>query len=171
MQGTLLDCRLLEQQAQTGETLGALSERAPSMIVFTRHLGCPFCREVLKILAARRAGIEATGVQLALVHMATETQAAPFFASFGLGDLPRFSDPKRQLYRAFGLERMRLIEFFTPRFWSKGVALAQRHGMGLPVGDVFQLAGAFVIFQGRIVQAIRTTRSSEVHELPKAPDR
>jgi hypothetical protein len=163
MQGTLLDRTLLEQQAQTGESLGALSERKPTMIVFTRHLGCPFCREVLKILAARRT--------LALVHMATEAQAAPFFASFGLGDLPRFSDPKKRLYAAFGLKQMRLIEFFTPRFWLKGVALAQRNGMGLPVGDVFQLAGAFVIFQGRIVQAIRTTRSSEVHELPKIPDR
>jgi AhpC/TSA antioxidant enzyme len=167
MQETQLDSRVLGAQAQTGETLGALSERKPTMIVFTRHLGCPFCREVLRILAARRAGIEATGVQLALVHMASEAQAAPFFASFGLGDLPRFSDPKQKLYKAFGLQRMRWWEVFTPRFWLKGAAMTARNGGGLPVGDVFQLAGAFVVFQGRIIQEIRTARSSDTLELPR----
>ena len=166
MQGTPLDSGVLSAQAQTGESLGALSHRQPTMIVFTRHLGCPFCREVLQILAARREGIEATGVQLALVHMGTEEQAAPFFASYGLGDVPRFSDPKKQLYKAFGLTQMRLSEFLTPRFWLKGIVLAQRNGMGLPVGDVFQLAGAFVVFQGRLIQAIRTHRSTELPKLP-----
>jgi peroxiredoxin len=167
MQGTTLDSKLLEQQAQTGETLGALTARKPTLLVFTRHLGCPFCREVLKILAARRAGIEATGVQLALVHMASEAQAAPFFASYGLGELPRFSDPKKTLYAAFGLKTMRLSEFLTPRFWLRGAALAQRNGMGLPVGDVLQLAGAFIVFQGQIIQAVRTTRSTEIAPLPE----
>ena len=166
MQGTLLDTPTLDAQAQTGESLGALSERTPTMVVFTRHLGCPFCREVLTILAARREGIEATGVQIALVHMASEAQAAPFFTHYGLGDLPRFSDPGKKLYRAFGLKQMRLSEFLTPRFWHKGRVMARRNGGGLPVGDVFQLAGTFVIFQGRIVQEIRTMRSSDIPELP-----
>ena len=161
---------MLSAQAQTGESLGALSSRQPTMIVFTRHLGCPFCREVLKILVARREGIEATGVQLALVHMASEAQAAPFFASFGLGDLPRFSDPKQQLYKAFGLQRMRWWEVFTPRFWLNGIAMTARNGGGLPVGDVFQLAGAFVVFQGRIIQAIRTSRSSDIPDIPNPSD-
>ncbi|MBB6051359.1 AhpC/TSA family protein [Armatimonas rosea] len=167
MQETQLDSRVLGAQAQTGETLEALTARKPTMIVFTRHLGCPFCREVLRILATRRAGIEATGIQLALVHMASEAQAAPFFASFGLGDLPRFADPRQQLYKAFGLQRMRWWEVFTPRFWLKGIAMTTRNGGGLPVGDVFQLAGAFVVFQGRIVQEIRTARSSDTLELPR----
>ena len=131
MQGTPLDSHVLSAQTQTGESLGALSHRQPTMIVFTRHLGCPFCREVLQILAARRAGIEATGVQLALVHMATEEQAAPFFARYGLGDLPRFSDPKKHLYKAFGLGRMRLVEFLTPRFWLRGLAMTRRNGGGV----------------------------------------
>ncbi|WP_309708482.1 peroxiredoxin-like family protein [Armatimonas sp.] len=171
MQCPLLDTRTLEAQAQTGETLGALSERAPTMLVFTRHFGCPFCRQMLTILATRRAGIEATGVQLALVHMGSEAQAAAFFASYGLGDLPRFADPKKKLYAAFGLKRMRLTELFRPSFWTKGIAMTRQSSIGLPVGDVFQFAGAFVIFQGRIVQAIRTTRYSEIPELPKSPDR
>lgn len=151
---------------QTGESLAELTQRQPTLLVFVRHFGCPFCREVLTILARRRQGIEATGVQLALVHMGTEAQAAPFFAGYGLGDLPRFSDPKRTLYQAFGLKRLAFREFFTPRFWLKGVQQTRRNGMGLPVGDVLQLAGAFVVFQGKIVQAVRPPRSSDLPELP-----
>jgi hypothetical protein len=160
-----LSSEILALQTQTGVSLAELCRSKPVLLVFVRHLGCPFCRAVLGILAARREGIEATGVQIAIVHMASESQAAVFFARFDLGDVPRFSDPKKQLYRAFGLGKMPIWELLRTRFWTRGIAMTKKSGIGLPIGDVFQLAGAFVVFQGRVVQAFRTRLYSEIPEI------
>lgn len=146
----------LQTRSQNGQSLLELSQAKPTLTFFLRHFGCPFCRDMLRLLATRRAGIEATGVQIALVHMGTEQEAQPFFASFGLEDLPRFSDPERLVYRGLGISRGTLGQFFSPTvFRRRGVVSRQR--VGIPVGDVFQLAGAFVLFEGKIVQRFETS--------------
>lgn len=146
--------------SQSGQSLAALCQNKPTLTVFLRHLNCSFCRELLTILAKRRTEIEATGVQLALVHLGAEVDAAQVFACYGLEDLPRFANPQRGLYTAFGLKRGNLWEVLG---WSVFVRrkVAKEYGLGMPLGDVFQLAGAFVLFQGQIVQAYRTKNAAE----------
>lgn len=151
----------LQVQSQTGQSLLSLSESKPTLTFLLRHFGCPFCRDLLSILAARRAGIEATGVQLAVVHMGTEAEAGPFFASFGLETLPRFSDPKRLVYQSLGIPRGSLWELFGPAVLRRAKTIVQR-GVGIPVGDVFQLAGAVVLFRGEVIQRFTTKSSAEL---------
>lgn len=113
-------------------------------------------------LRARRAQIEAEGVQLALVHLSSEPQAAEFFAAWGLADLPRVSDPRRELYAALELPKGNLRTLFGPRVWWRGFrAGAPRWlggaglGVGRPQGDPLQMPGTFLLHRGAVVREHR----------------
>lgn len=144
-----------------GDTLDAVSRDRPALVVFLRHGGCPFCREALAEIARRRAEIERPGTRIVLVHMLPDAAAAAFFARYGLDDLPRISDPDRTVYAAFELRRGGLMQVMGPRVWWRGLtAMLNRHGVGRPVGDVFQLPGAFLVHRGEIVKAFRPATSA-----------
>ena len=91
----------------SGETLAALGANGPLLLVFLRHFGCPLCQEMVADVAARRATMTESGTTVVFVHMHPESQAATFFARYGVQDLQRVSDPDRTLYRAFGVPRVR----------------------------------------------------------------
>src|SRR5262245_15276946 len=92
-----LSAALDRARTEDGRSLLELSRGSPVLLVFLRHLGCIFCREALTKLAGLRATIEANGTRLAFVHMGSPEEAGPFFAGFGLGDVPRVSDPDCRL--------------------------------------------------------------------------
>jgi hypothetical protein len=108
-------------------------------------------------VAARREAIEQGGTQLAFVHTGREADAAAAFARYGLGDVPRFSDPEGGLYRAFGLGRSGLRTMFAPRVWLRGVqaAFLKGYGVGGLQGDGLRLPGVFLVHRGQIVRAFR----------------
>jgi hypothetical protein len=148
---------------QDGEPLADLARRSPLLIVFLRHGGCPFCRETLADLAARRGAIEGAGVTIVLVHLMDDGAAAELLARYGLDDLPRISDAERRLYGAFELKRGGVGEVIGPRVWWRGfkTAILGRHGFGRPAGDIFQLPGAFLLVDGQIVRAHRGRTSAD----------
>ena len=59
-------------------------------------------------------------MQIALVHPASESEAARFFALWGMGELPRVSDPRCELYAALELPKGNLRTLFGPRVWWRG---------------------------------------------------
>lgn len=150
-------------RTDTGATLAELSERSPVLVIFLRHAGCTFCRETLADLRRQRAAVERAGVTPVLVHMGDDVSAREFFGGYGLGDVPRISDPTRELYRAFNLRRGRLGQLFGPRVWVRGfvAGVLNRHGVGALRGDGFQMPGAFVLHQGRITRAFRHQDASD----------
>ncbi len=160
-----IDLRGALQAAKTndGRSLAEISESGPALVVFLRHAGCTFCRETLADLQRQRAAVFASGVTPVLVHMGTDAQASGFFAKYNLADVPRISDPDRQLYRAFQLRRGKLAELFGPRVWIRGfvAGVMNRHGVGAMVGDGFQMPGAFIVHRGRIVRAFRHRDASD----------
>jgi peroxiredoxin len=147
----------LRAKTQYGISLLEMSQLSPTLVVFLRHLGCTFCRETLADLRKQRAKIEADGVRVALVHMATESQAEPFLEKYGLGDLPRVSDPGQAVYRAFGLDKGSLLQLFGLKTWIRGFESAMVDGnrQGTTVGDSFQMPGVFLIFHGEVLRAYR----------------
>lgn len=153
----------LRTRTDAGVTLDELSRLSPVLLVFLRHHGCMFCREALGDLAEKRKEIEANGTRLVLVHMGTEEQGAKFFAKYDLEHATRISDPRRTLYRAFGLPRGTLGMFFTPRLWMRGfqAAIVGRNGVGRFTGDVFQLPGAFLLYYGELLRCYRHQRISD----------
>jgi peroxiredoxin len=158
---------------QSGASLLELSQDSPTLVVFLRQLGSVFCREALADLSAARAQIEAGGVRIVLVHMAADARAKDLLADYWLADLPRISDSARVLYRAFGVPRATLAGLFgwsvlrrAMRAWRRG------HRPGRIAGDLFQLAGAFLISEGRILRAARcetATEQADPRQLALAP--
>lgn len=158
-----LASRLEATQTNQGTTLGELSRRRPTLVVFLRHTGCTFCRQALADLRLRRRFIQEQGTQLVLVHLGSEEQAAEFFPRYELGEVPRISDPQGALYRAFGLARGTWRQLLGWRVWWRGLiaALVERHGWGGLKGDGRQMPGVFLISQGRIVRGYRHATSAD----------
>jgi peroxiredoxin len=147
----------LRTRTNVGVSLEELSRLSPLLLVFLRQSGCMFCREALSDLAQKSAEIEANGTRLVLVHMGTEAQGSRLLAKYGLEHATRIDDPRRTLYRAFGLPRGTMGMFLSPRLWVRtfqAVVLAGNR-MGRFTGDVFQLPGAFLLYYGQLVRCYR----------------
>jgi len=139
-----------------GDALSALAGRGPLVLVFLRHFGCPLCQEMVADVGARRAAMEASGTTVVFVHMPPETQAAAFFARYGVQDLQRVSDPARTLYQGFSVPRARPSSWFslgTLRHYLHAI-FRGRHYPALVGGDVGQMAGVFRLVDGHIERAI-----------------
>ncbi len=147
----------------TGASLEELSRAKPLLVVFLRHAGCPFCREALAEISRQRQEIESAGTGIALVHMFSEDQAAAYFSKYGLQDIPRISDPDRLLYQQFGVPRGSHAQVAGPKVWWRGLktTIFKRHGVGQIIGDVLQMPGAFVVFQGEIVRTFHYETSAD----------
>lgn len=77
--------------------------------------------------------------------MGTPEESAAFEMKFDI-PFPLISDPKRQLYQAFGLKTVSTFELLSPSVAFKGIlAVTQGHTVGIPIGDVRQLPGVFII--------------------------
>lgn len=153
---------IVEVSDQNGRSLDFLSRERPLLLVFLRHLGCTFCREAAKDVSEQREAIEREGVTPAFVGMAGESELGDFLKSFGLADLPRFADPERQLYGAFGLGRGGARQLFGPGVWQRGVSAAAPawlggggHGLGGLKGDGLQMPGVFLLEDGKVVAGYR----------------
>lgn len=147
---------------QDGDTIMELSRRQPVMLVFLRQFGCPFCRQTLTDIRARRAEVEDAGFRIALVHMVSDERADEILQDFDLQTLDRIEDPDCDLYRAFGLGRGRFVQLFGLSEWFlvAAAALRNRNGYGPIEGDGFRMPGVFVINRGKVVAAYRHERSS-----------
>ncbi len=149
--------------SQRGASLKLLSEDGPTLVIFLRHSGCTFCRDMLGELETIREEIESQGCSIALVHMSSPLNATKSLHSTSLGDIHRFSDPHCVMYRAFSIPRGGLMELLGPKVWLKGLAalFLRGRGMGKIDGDSFQLPGVFLIHQGEIVKSHRASHSAD----------
>lgn len=152
-----------ELRSQSNETLYDLSNEKPQLVVFLRHLGCTFCRESVSDLSKQRNSIEAAGVGLILVHVSNDLKAAEFLKQYGLHDLQRFSDPRCQLYRQFGLDQGGFKQLFGLKVWLRGLraGLFDGHGIGPIAGNPLQMPGAFVVHCGRFLNGFQHESASD----------
>jgi hypothetical protein len=146
---------------QEGESLGDLQRTRSTLLVFLRHLGCTFCREALADLALIRDRLEARNVGLACVHMSGELLAKDVFALHHLQNVPRISDTEKRLYALFQLEAGSIMDVMGAKAILRGVSTSFRHGMGPPQGNIMQMPGAFVLFNGKILNEFRHSSSAD----------
>jgi peroxiredoxin len=144
---------LANTPTSAGESLAALSEKSPVLLVLLRHEGCPFCRNAMSDMARVRDRIEGAGTRIVLGHMGSTEEFAVFSARYGLSSLAHVADPGCTLYRGLGLRRGTLLQMLGPRLWWNWVkAVLKGHMAGRIKGDVFQLPGAFLLHQGKVVR-------------------
>ena len=149
-------------RSQLGNTINELSEGRKLLIVFLRHSGCLFCREALADLRDCRDAIESAGAAIAVVHMSDNEDSADLFAAYDMQGVDRISDTDCKLYRSYELHRGSFVELFGLRNWWVGFkALVGGHGIGKVQGDGFQMPGAFVVRDGKIIKSYRHDGSGD----------
>ena len=110
------------------------------------------------------AQIQPAGARIVLVHMIEDdSEAEMFFARYRLHDVPRISDPDQDVYRRFGLARGSLSQVMGLGVWWPGFKsiFLRGHVPGKPVGDIFQLPGAFLLENGQVVREFKSQNSVE----------
>ena len=149
-------------RTQAGMSLAELSRAGPVLLLLLRHSGCVFCREALADAAAALPKIEAAGARLVLVHQGTDDELRPLLERYRLERIDRVSDPTKEVYRGLEVPRGSFGQLFGPAVWGRGLAaVLQGHGIGPLVGDGFQMPGAFLIRDGRVVAAYRHAHAAD----------
>ncbi len=131
-------------------TLGDQMGPGPVLLVFLRHFGCLFCREVVRDvrLECERPGFP----RVLFVHQGDAAEGDGFFGRFW-PEVPAIADPAAALYRGFAVERGNVAQMFGPRSTACAVrALVKGNGVGRKVGDGWTLP-TMLLFDddGRVV--------------------
>ncbi len=155
-----------------GVSLRELSQSRPTFVLFVRHSGCTFCREALADLKKQSEILRARGWDLVVVHLSPPADGRALLDRYGLTDVAAISDPERRLFRAFELRSGSLSQLTGPYVLWRAVieGTVWRHGFGRIVGNPQQLAGAFVVDKGRIVQAYRHQTTADRPDYLHLPD-
>lgn len=125
------------------------------LLAFTRHFGCPQCKEMVDQLVLASPAFQEKNLSLAIVTQGMPEQAKEFCEQRAPGILC-LADPARKAYQAYGLERASIWQsFLSLDVWRSNRRLKRERGWNTdlpPRGqDALQMAGTFVIApDGRI---------------------
>lgn len=135
--------------------LSSFWQRGVLILAFTRHFGCPQCKEMMDQLIDARPALTERGLRLVIVTHASAESAKAFCDERASGAVC-LADPNRDAYRAYGLYRGNFWQtLLSPRIWRSNRRLAREKGYTPetpPQGqDAYQMSGTFVIgADGRI---------------------
>ncbi len=147
----------------SGKTLNEASIEKPLVLVFLRHFGCTFTRQILRGLQDLEQQAKQNGSSLVLVHMLRSGEEINYLGDNS--DVPRIADPRCELYRSFGLGKGGFLELFGPHvWWRAAISVFKGCGVGHLAGDGLQMPGAFVFHQGKIIH------SQPAHSAADLPD-
>ncbi|MBI3161357.1 MAG: AhpC/TSA family protein [Chloroflexi bacterium] len=125
------------------------------VLAFTRHFGCPQCKEMVDQLIDAHQALTESGLRLAIVSHASAESAKDFCDQRAPG-ATCLADPDRSAYRAYGLYRGTAWQtLLSPRIWLSNRRLAQvkgyKPGVPFPGQDAYQMSGTFIVgMDGRI---------------------
>jgi peroxiredoxin len=135
--------------------LSSLWKNQVLVLAFTRHFGCPQCKEMTDHLVGALPEFQKRGLKLVLVTQGTPQEAKAYCAQRAAG-VTCLSDAERTAYRAYGLERasvwQSLLSLKVLRS-NKRLSAEKGYRTELPPRgqDAMQMAGTFVIApDGRI---------------------
>ena len=155
---------LEEMRTDRGHSVGQLSESGPVFLVFLRHFGCIFCKEALHDISKLRDPIEAKGMTLVFVHMASNKVAEEYFQEFQLSGAQHVSNPDKNFYLSFGLMKGTVSQLYGLSTWIRGFG-PRTKGYKLEVaehlGDSTQMPGMFIISKKQIVKQFVHRRASQ----------
>ena len=111
---------------------------------------------------------DAAGARVLLVGMGTVDQTVAFVRQLSV-PFPMAGDPQRKVYKAFALKRLSPLGFLSPALAVKGLAVMSKgHALGIPQGDIRQLAGVFIIDRRGVIVFRHEARDPSDHPEPSA---
>ncbi len=160
IQNTSVNMKIQKEEAlhnfflhDTGESIHEISLQQPVLLIFLRHFGCSFCREMLEDLSASQLDLWKNNYRTVIVHMSSDEEANDFLKSFGLHNMSQISDPNCILYDAFGIQRATYAQTFHFKSWWKAfVLMCKGVFIGKLSGDGFRKAASAVVYKGDIIK-------------------
>jgi len=147
-----------------GRKLKDASMERPLVLVFLRHFGCTFTRQILRGLQDLENQAREHRASLVLVHMLQSGEEMNYLGRNP--EIDRIADPRCELYRAFGLGKGGFFEIFGPRVWWRGaIAIFKGCGVGHLAGDGLQMPGVFVFFHGKVIASQPAQSASDLPNL------
>lgn len=150
---------------QDKDSLLELSQKQPIMLVFLRHFGCTFCREMISEISKNKQYIEDRGLKIVFVHQLSGDEASEYFEKFNLSDLSSVSDPELMLYKGFYLKRGKLSQIFGLKDIKNLFFRANVFKLGMASfkdEDPFQMPGVFIVKDGEVIQKFIHNSVSDV---------
>lgn len=148
----------------SGETLSDASMEHPLVLVFLRHFGCTFTRQILRGLLELEQHAKQNGSRLILVHMLRSGEEIDYLGHNS--SIPRIADPRCELYRSFGLGKGGFLELFGPHVWWRGaISVFKGCGVGHLAGDGLQMPGAFIFHEGKIIRSQPAKSAADLPDL------
>jgi hypothetical protein len=81
------------------------------------------------------------------------------------------SDPDKFFYRAFALNRGSLRQMLGPSVWRKGLEATRKgNTIGMPIGDVRQMSGAFLVQKDAVLWQHDYRHSGDHPEFSRIPE-
>ncbi len=151
--------------------LGDAWAHRPVVLALIRHFGCQFCKDQVSQLVPAVPAIHEAGAELVIVGSGSPSMAG-FFAEDYHVTTPLFTDPTRDVYRAFGAKRPTWAAPLNPRLYWNGLRVALRgHWPGRPQGDLAQLGGVFIVLpDGGLPFAYRSTVAGDLPSVARVID-
>src|SRR5688572_17744647 len=132
-----------------GTLADQLDQGRPTLLVFLRHFGCPFCKESVTDLRKLSESNPAYPRVLFFCQSCPD-EAVPFFEKYW-PPARVVCDPDKEIYYGMGLRQGTHGQIWGLRVWTCSLrALAKGHVMSKPIGDPWLMPGAFLV-QGQSI--------------------
>jgi peroxiredoxin len=141
--------------------LSSFWSASPTVLVFLRYFGCPFCQMHVVKLREDRGLFEAARAAVVLVGQGSPEQGAGFCQRKHL-PFPCLLDAEKVAYRAYGLRRRNLAVVVSPAIavpFVRANLNPETRQRGLEGGDFFQMPGTFVVDTTGIVRLAHRNRT------------
>jgi hypothetical protein len=132
------------------DTLQGNLDPEGTMLVFLRHFGCMFCREMVADLRLH-SETEGERERILFFYQGTVPEGREFFGKHW-SSARAIADQPLRFYQGFGIRKGTLAQTFSPAVWRSGMkAWSRGHRPGMPQGSIRQMPGLMWVQAGRIV--------------------
>ncbi len=141
----------------------------PTLLVFLRHFGCPFCKETIAGLREAKEGSE-TYPPVLFFYQGSPTEGRAFLRRYWPG-ARAIADPEASFYDAFGVGRGGIMQMFHPavvpalaRAGAKGFLGGEGSG-----GDPRRMPGLFLARGTEILWSHRARHQADHPDFARIP--
>lgn len=165
---TVLDSRVSGVGLMPGTLRDQIGDRA-TLLVFLRHFGCIFCREIVGDL--RQASERTPDYPPVIFFFQDSPRAGRAFLRQYWPEARGVSDPEQAFYHAFGVERGSVLKMLGPRvLLSKRRATAKGYTSGPANGDIWMMPGVFLVRGDQVIWHHEFKHAAEQPEFDRIPE-